>query len=163
MKVVTKHLFQARQHLNTTLNFTVLFKTFKCGGKLSEALGQRGTISSPNFPNPATESVQCAWLISLSSSQIKVNFTTFELQDDCAQNYVDIYNGGSSEDPHIGRFCKNNKPPVIVSQRGNLLIEYKYDIAINDTSKGFSLDYEPQQKGLNKITNCFLGILLQNV
>ncbi|KAH1029878.1 hypothetical protein HUJ05_003031 [Dendroctonus ponderosae] len=142
----------ARQYLNTTLNFTVSFKTYQCGGKLNEAvLGQRGTISSPNFPNSSIDSVECAWLVSLSSSQIKINFTTFELQDDCDKNYVDIYNGESSADPHIGRYCNNNKPPLIVSQRENLLIEYKYHKTTNDSSKGFSLDYEPQQKGCGGI------------
>lgn len=122
------------------------FKTHQCGGIIEQ---DEGKLSSPNFPNTPQNSIECSWIIAstYASHGVKINFTTLDLGDDCDKNYVTIYNGKSPTHPRIGKYCKNNKPEVIVVQKKDVLIEYSYIKSSNSPSKGFSLMYEPELRG----------------
>ncbi|CAG9759987.1 unnamed protein product [Ceutorhynchus assimilis] len=139
-------LLLVRKNYNAHLNFTISYKTYQCGGLLTD---DEGVISSPNFPNAATDSVECSWHIELASSRIKVNFTSLNLADDCDKNYVIIYNGRTPMSPIIGKYCKNDHPELLVSQKLALLIEYRYvkDDNNRNPPKGFSFKYEPEIEG----------------
>lgn len=129
------------------LNYTVKYKTYDCGGRIFHKAN--GVISSPNFPKTPEQSMECVWLIQLTSdrtysseSKIYLNFTVFDLEDDCKRNYIEIYNGKSSNHPKIGKYCKNQVPGIIISQKDTIFIEYKYEYKKEDISRGFSLNFK---------------------
>jgi hypothetical protein len=71
-----------------------------------------------------------------------MNFTA-----NCEDQYINIYNGGSSEWPLIGKFCKDNPPPArILGQSGLMYIEYHGSKNIPPGS-GFLLNSTLTQKG----------------
>lgn len=130
------------------LNYTIKFKTYDCGGRIYHK--GDGFISSPNFPKTPEQSMECAWLIQLTSdrrfygsnSKIYLNFTEFDLEDDCKRNFIEIYNGRSSNDPKIGKYCKNRAPGIIISQQDRIFLEYKYEYKKEDITRGFSLNFK---------------------
>lgn len=125
------------------LNYTIKYKTYDCGGSIYKKAN--GFISSPNFPKTPEQSMECAWLIQLtygSNSKIYLNFTVFDLEDDCKRNYIEVYNGKFSNDPKIGKYCKNEVPGIIISQRSSILVVYKYEHKKEDMSRGFSLNFK---------------------
>ncbi|KAF7287446.1 hypothetical protein GWI33_001415 [Rhynchophorus ferrugineus] len=143
---------RARNDIKTHFNFSISYKSYPCGGFINGML--QGTIKSPNYPNSPKESVECAWDISGMMNRIKINVTSLELGDDCDKSYLIIYNGDWSDMPKIGKFCRNNKPDMIITESSKAYIEYRYVQGSDSTAKGFSLDYEPH------VTSC--GGILQS-
>ncbi|KAK9890452.1 hypothetical protein WA026_010538 [Henosepilachna vigintioctopunctata] len=124
-------------------NFTINYEYHPCGGIIK---GERGSFTSPGYPTKYKKHLECAWVIHLPEEhQIKLNFVSLNLGDDCEKSYITIYNGKYSTSPRIGRFCNTNKPEVIISQRNYLLIEYHYETS--SSAVGFNATYEPVIKG----------------
>ncbi|XP_050497170.1 cubilin-like [Diabrotica virgifera virgifera] len=139
--LVTK--LSAAAAMKFTLNFTATYSTHDCGGMVHD---QSGVISSPGFPNKPSKSYECAWLLSVGAGQT-INITTLSLSlgDDCEKSYLVVYNGELPTHPRIGKFCKNTKPEVLISQSNKLWIEYKHDQT--STGTGFMLKYEAMSSG----------------
>ncbi|KAL1493429.1 hypothetical protein ABEB36_011486 [Hypothenemus hampei] len=140
----------ARRYDETILNFTISYKTFPCGGTVGDA----GNISSPNFPFPPNNSIECQWIFEHNSNNnlLKIKFLTFDLEDDCERNYVDIYTPQSRiahKHPKIGRYCKtrNSSEQLTIGSWGTFVLEYFYKKGSNDKSKGFSLSIEEDIQG----------------
>ncbi|XP_056646391.1 cubilin [Diorhabda sublineata] len=139
--LITK--LQAFVLMSATMNFTAQYNTHDCGGMVE---GQSGVISSPLYPNKPSKSYECAWLVSVATGQtINVTSITLDLGDDCEKSYVVVYNGGLPTHPRIGKYCKNMKPELLISQTNQLWIEYKFDQTSIGT--GFTLKYEAMSSG----------------
>ncbi|XP_030748736.1 cubilin-like [Sitophilus oryzae] len=137
---------EARRYLNTFNKFIIKYKTYPCGGLISE---DEGTISSPNFPNSPNTSLECAWNLEINYDyRVKITVNSLDLGDDCDSSFLTIYNGNRLESPRIGKFCRNNKPSVLITETNEVFIEYRYTQGQASNSKGFSLFYEPY------ITSC---------
>ncbi|KAK9889124.1 hypothetical protein WA026_004393 [Henosepilachna vigintioctopunctata] len=131
----------------SVFNYSISYDTYKCGAiKTTE----NGVISSPNFPNKPSSSMECSWLIALfPDQQINLTFTSFDLGDDCDKSFVEIYNGKRLFAPKIGTFCKDKNPVVIHSERNFLLINYHFEDG--SKGKGFNATYQPIIEGCGGI------------
>ncbi|KAJ8923869.1 hypothetical protein NQ315_010451 [Exocentrus adspersus] len=129
------------------MNFTVSYNTYNCGGIINN---QQGFISSPTFPNKPSESFECAWLIKVDKDQtINLTMLSIDLGSDCDKSSIAIYNGGLPSHPRIGKYCKTDKPDVIISQGDSLWIEYQFKVGA--TGSGFKLQYEAKSEGCGGI------------
>lgn len=126
------------------MNFTATYSTHDCGGIVHD---QSGVISSPNYPNKPTKAYECAWLLKVLEGQV-LNITSININlgDDCEKSYLVIYNGELPTYPKIGKYCKQSKPEMLISQSNNLWIEYKHDISSNGV--GFQFKYEAISSGI---------------
>ncbi|XP_023016013.2 cubilin [Leptinotarsa decemlineata] len=143
--LITK--LQASVSYKYQMNFTVLYATHQCGGIVH---GQMGSISSPNFPNQPSSTVECAWLLKVDKGQsINITISTMDLGDDCDKSFLEIFNGDLPTLPRIGKYCKNNKPDSMISQNDKVWIEYRWEKG--SSGKGFQLNYEAVSSGCGGI------------
>ncbi|XP_018577861.1 cubilin-like [Anoplophora glabripennis] len=129
------------------MNFTVDYNTYDCGGIIEE---QQGFLSSPNYPSKSSKSLECAWLIKVYNDQtISLTMLNMSLGNDCDKNFITVYNGEGPSHPMIGKYCKTDKPNVIISQSNSLWMEYKYEA--DSSGIGFKLKYEAKSEGCGGI------------
>ncbi|KAJ8975807.1 hypothetical protein NQ317_013738 [Molorchus minor] len=129
------------------LNLTVSYNVHNCGGIKS---GHTGYISSPNYPNKPSTTVECAWLIKVGEEQtVNLTVLNMNLGSDCEKSYLTIYNGELPSFPKIGKFCKDDKPDRIISQSNALWVEFKH--RADSTGTGFKLYVEPIEHGCGGI------------
>ncbi|XP_059471095.1 cubilin-like [Neocloeon triangulifer] len=120
----------ARQgNANNRVDFNIWYQFYECGGLL---WGPMENISSP-----ANMGMECAWsLLYDTSGQINLTFVVFNFTSDCSEQYLNIYNGPSSSQPLIGRYCKENLPPAsILGQFSGLYVEYHGSKNVNNASQ----------------------------
>ncbi|MBN3313300.1 CDCP2 protein, partial [Atractosteus spatula] len=124
----------------SAINQAVPKKGVKCGGILS---APTGNISSPNFPGLYPCDTECVWLIVVAEgSSVLLTFHHFELEyhDDCAYDYVQIYNGASQDQGNLlGTFCGENSPPPFTSSWHVMSIVFRSDRHV--AHSGFSVGY----------------------
>jgi len=61
--------------------------------------------------------------------RIKLNFDHFDLEShqECAYDHVAIFDGGSIDDPSLGRFCGSRRPLTLVSSFNMLYLLFRSD------------------------------------
>ncbi|XP_068601317.1 ST14 transmembrane serine protease matriptase a [Brachionichthys hirsutus] len=117
-------------------------RSMQCGGKLT---GQKGTFSSPNFPNYYPSQSSCQWSIQVPAGMaVKVTFNKFLLSEpgqensnDCKKDYVAV-NGK--------KFC-GEQPDGTVSETSNsntMSVTFYSDSSYVD--RGFSAEFEAIDK-----------------
>ncbi|XP_068604308.1 cubilin [Brachionichthys hirsutus] len=108
-----------------------------------------GSFSSPNYPNYYPNHRDCIFIIIVQvNMQILLNFTTFELEGSppsCNYDFVEIRDGGYETSPFIGKFCANERPPVLVSHSNYLWVRFHSDSTI--TRPGFFAHWDGTQTG----------------
>ncbi|KAM7538912.1 hypothetical protein Aperf_G00000048657 [Anoplocephala perfoliata] len=127
------------------------------GGKIGESIAQ----TSLDFESPGP--LFCQWrIIGAMGERIRLNFTLLDIfqQPDelktvggsgltlsqgpshlaCTNDYVEVRDGYYSGSPLIGRYCGNTLPPMIISTKSRLWIEYRR--SSNSRSNGFVAEYE---------------------
>lgn len=86
----------------------------------------------------------CEWIIEapLDGQRLRLRFISFETEheNNCAYDFVEVYDGENDSAEKIGRFCGNNLPPELLSSSEYLFIRFRTDDSIN--SKGFSAAYQ---------------------
>ena len=94
----------------------MLFLLYTVCPKEAIPLSGSGKISSTNYPKSNyTASRNCTWNITAPVDKI-VNFTfTYFVLSECSVNpcsdscsYVELYDGGSTSSPSLGRFCQGS-------------------------------------------------------
>lgn len=101
-------------------------------------------ITSPNFPSPYSNNMDCQWTIQPpSDSRIELNFAAFELESDsnCRYDWLKVHDGRDESSPIIGggRMCGKNIPENIVSNGNILHLIFKSDSSVPE--KGFKIHY----------------------
>ena len=95
---------------------TCFFLLYTVCPKEAIPLSGSGKISSTNYPKSNyTASRNCTWNITAPADKIvKFTFTDFVLSE-CSANpcsdscsYVELYDGGSTSSPSLGRFCQGS-------------------------------------------------------
>uniref|UniRef100_A0A3Q3MXM2 Cubilin n=1 Tax=Mastacembelus armatus TaxID=205130 RepID=A0A3Q3MXM2_9TELE len=108
-----------------------------------------GSFSSPNYPNYYPNSRDCIFKIIVEvNMQIMLNFTDFELEGtppSCIFDFVEIRDGGYETSPLIGKFCDDQRPPVLVSHSNRLWVRFRSDTTI--TRRGFFAHWDGTQTG----------------
>merc|ERR1712088_513394 len=78
------------------------------GGCKHEIVTTSGELSSPRFPDYYPAKKDCVWIFSTTPGhRIKLIFTEFEMEphQECAYDHVIMYDGRTTEDQILGRFC----------------------------------------------------------
>ncbi|XP_053208270.1 cubilin-like [Panonychus citri] len=118
--------------------FEATYHMSKCGGSLSSG---ESNVTSPGWPdeNYPIDTV-CVWTLinqdyGETNTQIQLDFRSFELEDDCSKDYLEIYEFDARGLNKLGRYCSKNKPPFIWTYKSGISIVFKSD---KDTPrKGF--------------------------
>lgn len=112
-----------------------------CGGNVNHVT--RGSIHSPNYPNPYGVNSQCDWRITVSEgSVVQLLFSDLELEEhvECYFDYIEIFDGRSSAARSLGRYCSlNSVPSQIISTTNQIFVRMISDI--NNQGRGFDLKF----------------------
>ena len=131
-------------------------------------LSGSGKISSTNYPKSNyTASINCTWNITATADKI-VNFTfTDFVLSECLGNgcsdscsYVELYDGGSTSSPSLGRFCQGsswNKPQL--SSGNQMFVMFHPGQTVD---RGFEAKYESTTTDREYPLKFLLNILFYN-
>ncbi|NXY42567.1 CUBN protein, partial [Ceuthmochares aereus] len=128
-----------------------------CGGIQS---GERGVISSPNYPEPYSNLNRCSWLLEAPEGEtITLNFTAFHVENHvlCKWDSVTILNGGSPGSPVIGKYCGNTSPGTIQSGSNKIVIIFNSDHSIQ--GGGFYATWTAESLGCGGIIHSENGMI----
>ena len=122
-----------------------------------------GKISSTNYPKSNyTASRNCTWNITAPAEKIvKFTFTDFVLSECSASpcsdscSYVELYDGGSTSSPLLGRFCQGSSWNETQLSSGNQMFVMFHSGQTVD--RGFEAKYESTTTG-----GKYLNILFYN-
>lgn len=91
-----------------------------------EAAEEEYTFSSPGYPKAYPPRSRCQWQIRASEENvISVTFTSFDIEDDCSDDFVSIYDSLSPDDSQaITEKCGHRPPsnPLQVVSSGNIML-----------------------------------------
>uniref|UniRef100_A0A182RN21 Cubilin n=1 Tax=Anopheles funestus TaxID=62324 RepID=A0A182RN21_ANOFN len=113
-----------------------------CGGTYTQ---REGVISSPlsQTDNVYPNNLNCEYLIKLPiGSRVEIKFSKFHLEqsESCKFDYLEIFDGSSTEDASLGKFCGDRMPPAFTSTENSLLLKFHTDWSA--PNPGFSLVYK---------------------
>lgn len=118
-----------------------------CGGLLK---GEMASFTSPGYPHGVSnlkDTQECIWTIEVDKGKvISIVFSAFDvrtlnLNNRCAEDYVEIINGPDIASPSLGKFCgKEPKVPVSMRSTGNNMV-LKLHRSISSVGVGFFATY----------------------
>lgn len=115
--------------------------TSGCGGNINNVV--RGSIHSPNYPNPYGVNAQCDWRITVSKgSLVQLMFADLELEQlsDCYYDNIEIFDGRTSAAKSLGKYCTLSSVPIpITSSSNEIFIRMVTDFSGQD--RGFDLKF----------------------
>lgn len=95
---------------------------------------------SPMYPSHYENSRTCFFDIEAPLGKaITLNFTDFDLEDDCDFDSLSIYDGVDSNSTRIGEYCGQSVPPTAISTLNHMHLEFKSDSSIS--GRGFKGNY----------------------
>lgn len=117
--------------------FRIKYETV-CGGKFED---DNGVIMSPFYPNPYENSRNCVYDIEAPLGKaIVLNFTDFDIENDCDYDSLAIYDGPDSiVSKEIGNYCGEELPPPAISSLNHLHLVFDTDSSIS--GRGFKANY----------------------
>ena len=144
------------------------FSLFTVCPKEAIPLSGSGKISSTNYPKSNyTASRNCTWNITAPADKIVMfTFTDFVLSECSASpcsdscSYVELYDGGSTSSPSLGRFCQGsswNEPQL---SKGNQMFVMFHPGQTVD--RGFEAKYESTTTDREYPLKFLLNILFYN-
>lgn len=115
-----------------------------CGGTYS---GFGGKISSPNYPSFYHSEANCTYKIKVYTGfRVKVRFQHFSTEPKrvggTCYDYVEAYDGLSSDDSILGKYCGKVGPFTLLSTSNVMLLRFVSDKTVN--YKGFQLVYSAE-------------------
>ena len=146
----------------------VPFSLFTVCPKEAIALSGSGKISSTNYPKSNyTASRNCTWTITAPPDKI-VNFTfIYFVLSECSASpcsdscsYVELYDGGSTSSPSLGRFCQGsswNEPQLSTGNQMFVIFHPGQTV-----ERGFEAKYEYTTTGGEYPVKFIQNILLQS-
>ena len=110
-----------------------------------------GNFSSPGYPSNYPNNTQCIWnLTAAAGHKIKLSFWAFSLARYnyyCVYDAVEVYDGQSTYDRLLGKYCRNKPAPMFSSGR-YMYVRFVSDAT--DVDSGFQAQYEsvPDDQGI---------------
>lgn len=101
-----------------------------------------GTITSPGSPGNYPQNRDCEWhLAAPNGKRINLHFFSMQLEthSTCDQDFLAIYDGGSTDDQQLMRFCNTSHPEPLTSGSNELLLHFHSDGI--GTDAGFQIHY----------------------
>ncbi|XP_070174236.1 cubilin-like [Littorina saxatilis] len=141
---------QAVSEVSNGQAFQAMWKT-ECRRSFS---GASGTIMSPDSPNAYPTNLDCSYLITRDTGYyINLTFTSFALDSDLCNDYVQIFDGSSNSFPLLtSPLCGSSLPPVLLSTSNSLWIEFHSDGTTDPSSTGFVATYTSHIKECKSTT-----------
>ncbi|KAH9509854.1 hypothetical protein Btru_045434 [Bulinus truncatus] len=110
-----------------------------CGGELTAS---SGTITSPGYPIQYVNNLLCAWTIegrNLQTISFRITDIAMESPTGCIYDYVDVYDGTTTNNPKVLHTCDNRS--LTVRSTGSVMyVIFRTDGSV--TNRGFSATYE---------------------
>ncbi len=118
----------------------------QCGGKLT---ADSGSFQTPNWPQTYPVDTQCEWIIQLSESSKKIQFTfepsVYGLTDNpptpCQRDWVEFYDGAEDSAPSLGRFCYMILPPPVTTTSNVARVKFNAGPSHGPNRLGFRVTY----------------------
>ncbi|XP_071569184.1 cubilin isoform X2 [Temnothorax nylanderi] len=110
-----------------------------CGGKFTAI---SGIIHSANYPQNYPHLQNCEWLLEVDSNHlVNLTFLDFDVENsgNCSDDFVEIFDGPTKDDPLLGIHCSNQLPPIYLSSSNQMLVVMQSDSIIS--AKGFKAQY----------------------
>ena len=84
---------------------------------------ESGSFQTPSWPNFYPNGLSCEWTIDLLGTVDDINSTVvfsvdasaYGIAQNCAEEYIEFFDGILANSPSLGRFCGHNVPPPIVT------------------------------------------------
>uniref|UniRef100_A0A8C9T046 Metalloendopeptidase n=1 Tax=Scleropages formosus TaxID=113540 RepID=A0A8C9T046_SCLFO len=115
----------------------------ECGGSLKAEVKTKDLYSHAQFgDNNYPSASDCQWVISAEKGYgVELIFQTFEVEEeaDCGYDYVELFDGGDTKAPRLGRYCGSGPPEEIYSAGDSFVIIFRSDDTID--KKGFHIRY----------------------
>jgi len=122
----------------------------QCGGVLNM---EKGTLSSPNYPQRYPNKMVCTWQIMVPyGNLVDLTIESFELEShrQCGHDYLEIRDGYDYFAPLLRRLCGTHFRRISIRSTSNVLyLKFKSDshYAYNGFNATFSTDSSPTTSG----------------
>ncbi|KAH0948163.1 hypothetical protein HN011_006977 [Eciton burchellii] len=135
------HSDSAGQDAGFQIHYSMIEGIPGCGGVYT---APTGTINSPGHTSSTYgPNMECEWKIQLPvGERIRASWLRFELEhsSSCQFDFIEIYDGSTTESQLLGRYCGSDMPPSIKSNSNIIVVIFKSDWSYE--MEGFSLSYE---------------------
>lgn len=116
-----------------------------CGGKYED---NNGVVTSPWFPQPYEDNKICLYNIEAPLGKaIILNFTDFDIENDCDFDSLTIYDGIDTNGTRVGTFCGTRIPPTVVSTLNHIHLIFRSDAS--NSAQGFRATYSFIDAGMD--------------
>lgn len=113
-----------------------------------------GLLTSPNYPNSYPHQLNCLYtIISANGTSVTLYPLAFALANDCNTDFVQVYDGPTTNSALLGKFCSQRGPPVMRSTGNQVLVAVRTGSAAGST--GFAFSFTSSQNGKS-------GLLIHN-
>ncbi|KAJ8396085.1 hypothetical protein AAFF_G00021580 [Aldrovandia affinis] len=129
--------------------FSIRYEVFKTGTECSRNFtSTSGVIKSPGFPEKYPNNLDCTFMVfAPRMSEIILEMESFDLEPDttpplgvhCRFDWLEIWDGFPGVGTHVGRYCGQEAPALVVSHTGILSMTINTDNAI--AKEGFSANF----------------------
>ena len=77
----------------------------------------------------------------------QIHFTSMNIEqsNNCVKDFVEVFNGGLSSSPSVGRYCSSVLPPDLTSMSHELRVQFHSDADVD--ASGFRMQYEFVENG----------------
>ncbi|XP_029376880.1 deleted in malignant brain tumors 1 protein-like isoform X2 [Echeneis naucrates] len=114
---------------------TVSTSAAPCGGYLYGS----GKFTSPNHPNHYNDNSYCIWQLRTTNDQrIFLEFTYLQLENCCSCDYINVYDGPSTNSPYLGKVC-NSTLRTFKSSSNYMTVLFRTDVSI--VGQGFIANF----------------------
>ncbi|GFN89691.1 cubilin, partial [Plakobranchus ocellatus] len=126
-------------------SFNYTEQRYGCGGRLYLLNGvTSGYFTSPRYPNPYPQNVDCKWvIIAPATMRVQVDFVQpfyIEDHDNCKYDYISFRDGGTENAPSLGaKSCGTHLPGSVVSSGNVLFARFQTDDSV--VRQGFRARY----------------------
>ncbi|XP_070545496.1 tolloid-like protein 1 isoform X2 [Ptychodera flava] len=102
----------------------------------------KGEITSPNWPDNYPKRKDCTYhIIAAPGHRVVLEFDEFDLEQhqECSYDRVMIYDGSSTDDSLMGRFCGNRIPDSVTASGNEMFVTLYSDASVS--KKGFKASH----------------------
>uniref|UniRef100_A0A8C1V629 Metalloendopeptidase n=1 Tax=Cyprinus carpio TaxID=7962 RepID=A0A8C1V629_CYPCA len=107
-----------------------------------------GIITSPNWPDKYPSKKACTWTLSTTPGhRIKLAFEEIDMEanEECAYDYLEIYDGPNGRATSFGRFCGSKKTSPVISSGNSMFLQFFSDNSVQ--KRGFKASHSAECGG----------------
>ncbi|KAH6931479.1 hypothetical protein HPB50_024671 [Hyalomma asiaticum] len=126
----------SKAHNRSSGGFRASYRVNDCGGRLS-IRDNTEFIATPRFPDDYPANTDCVWIIEpeVWGTQVKLNFSSFSLEDNCSLDWLDVKSGNNELAPSVNKYCGQRSPSSLIGT-SFMLIFHSDSVG---SAKGFNI------------------------